>query len=102
MEVDEGIFSGWKKSVSVVPWGAFMIDILGAIFGAAVQLILSFIAPLFLLTGELFLGILSLGYYRPQLKKETLKSELPYREVSFWVGLTIWIGLLLYATYPQN
>ncbi|MEO6202212.1 MAG: hypothetical protein ABIP82_03160 [Nitrospirales bacterium] len=91
-----------RKNVSVVLWEAFMIDLFWATFGTAVQLILSFIAPIFLLTGELFLGILSLGYYRPQLKKEALKSELPYREVSFWVGLTIWIGFILYATSPQN
>jgi hypothetical protein len=99
IEVDEGLFGCRKKSVSVVPWGAFMIDFFLTIFGTAVVLILSFIAPIFLLTGELFLGMLSLGYYRPQLKKEALKSELPYREVSFWVGLTIWIGILLYFTY---
>ncbi|MDR4460264.1 MAG: hypothetical protein MRJ67_07070 [Nitrospirales bacterium] len=79
-----------------------MMDLFGAIFGTAVQLILSFIAPIFLLTGEFFLGILSLGYYRPQLKKEALKSELPYREVSFWVGLIIWVGILLYFTHLQE
>ena len=91
-----------REIVSVVLWEAFMIDLILTIFGTAVVLILSFIAPIFLLTGELFLGILSLGYYRPQLKKWALKSELPYREISFWVGLTIWIGFILYATYPQN
>ncbi|GJL65608.1 MAG: hypothetical protein NPIRA05_05790 [Nitrospirales bacterium] len=45
-----------------------MIDLFLTIFGTAVVLILSFIAPILLLTGELFLGILSLGYYRPQQK----------------------------------
>ncbi|MDT3778360.1 hypothetical protein PJI16_12400 [Nitrospira sp. MA-1] len=90
------------ESGSVVLWDDFTMDLFWAIFGTAVQLILSFIAPLFLLTGELFLGILSLGYFRPQLKKEALKSELPCREVSFWLGLTIWIGILLYFSYPQE
>jgi TRAP-type C4-dicarboxylate transport system permease small subunit len=89
-------------SVSIVLWDDFTMDFFWAIFGTAVQLILSFIAPLFLLTGELCLGILSLGYYRPQLKKEAIESELPYREVSFWVGLIIWIGIILYFTYPQE
>lgn len=93
---------GRREIVSLVLWEFVMIDLFWATFGTAVQLILSFIAPLFLLTGELFLGILSIGYYRPQLKKEALKSELPYREVSFWVGLTVWIVFILYATYPQN
>ncbi len=90
------------ESVSVVLWDDFTMEFFWAIFGTAVQLILSFIAPLFLVTGELCLGILSLGYKRPQLKKEAIKSELPYREVSFWVGLIVWIGIILYFTYPQE
>lgn len=90
------------ESVSVALWDDFTMDFFWAIFGTAVELILSFIAPLFLLTGELCLGILSLGYYRPQFKKEAIKSELPYREVSFWIGLIIWIGIILYFTYPQE
>lgn len=78
-----------RESASVVLWDDFTMDLFWTIFGTAVQLILSFIAPLFLVTGELCLGMLSLGFYRPQLKKVAIESELPYREVSFWVGLII-------------
>ena len=63
-----------------------MIDLLLGILGTILELVLSFIAPLMIMTGEIVLAILSLGYHRPRLSRDVYKeytSELPNKSLSF-------------------
>lgn len=70
-----------------------MIDLLLGLLGTILELVLSFIAPLMIMTGEIVLAILSFGYHRPRLSKNVYKeytSELPIKSLSFWVGIMFW------------
>jgi hypothetical protein len=76
-----------------------MIDLLLGILARILELILSFIAPLMILTGEIVLAILSLGYHRPRFNKDTYKeytSEFPLKSLSFWVGILFWVCFGVY------
>ncbi|MFZ1745082.1 MAG: hypothetical protein WBO24_06315 [Nitrospirales bacterium] len=79
-----------------------MIDFLLGILGRILELILSFIAPVMILTGEIVLAILSLGYHRPRFNKDTYKeytSEFPVKSLSFWVGILFWVCIGLYLDF---
>ena len=79
-----------------------MIDLLLGILGTIVELILSFIAPIFIMTGEIVLTILTLGYHRPRFNKYFYKeytSELPFKSLSFWVGIMFWVCIGVYLNF---
>ena len=79
-----------------------MVDILLGILGRILELILSFIAPVMILSGEIVLAILSLGYHRPRFNKDTYKeytSEFPVKSLSFWVGILFWACIAVYLDF---
>lgn len=72
-----------------------MIELVIGIIGTALELVLSFIAPLLIWTGELVLGIISFGYHRPRFSREAFKGDnawIPIKNLSFWVGVVFWVG----------
>lgn len=79
-----------------------MIDLLLGILGTILELIFSFIAPLMILTGEIVLAILSLGYHRPRFNKDSYReytSEFPIKSLSFLVGIMFWVCIGVYQNF---
>jgi hypothetical protein len=79
-----------------------MIDLLLGILGRTLELILSFIAPVMVLTGEIVLAILTLRYPRPRFNKDIYKeykSEFPVKSLSFWVGILFWACIGVYLDF---
>ena len=71
-----------------------MIDILFWVL----EIVLSFIPSLMIMTGEIVLAFCSLGYHRPRLNKnvsEDNDSLVPIKSLSFWVGLGIYLNFYL-------
>ena len=75
-----------------------MIDILFWVL----EIVLSFIPSLMIMTGEIVLAFCSLDYHPPRLNKnvsEEYDSLVPIKSLSFWVGIMFWVGLGIYLNF---
>jgi hypothetical protein len=55
-----------------------------------------------IMTGEIVLAILSLGYHRPRFNKNAYReytSEFPIKSPSFWVGIMFWTCFGIYLNF---
>ncbi len=66
------------------------------------EFILSFLSPLLIWTGEIFLWIVTVGCRKPTFKiqGDPLKVYLlPINYFSFWIGLALWLGFAFWLKY---
>ena len=78
-----------------------MIDILFRIL----ELVVSFIPTLLIMTGEIVLALCPLGYHRPRLNRnfnEECDSLIPIQRLSFWIGIMCWVFIGIYLNFYLN